>query len=311
MEQRETIYILGSGAIGFPLAAYLTHSNRRVIAVRTSRSDVPAGHVLITLHSGTETLRCAVETISLDQLTQIHGIIVIASKAHANAVIAKHLVAKAATGPICILQNGLGVETPFLHAGFNAIYRCVLYFTSQARAEDTFTVRPVTASPLGVIRGSPSELERCVATLSSPEFPFRSEPQIEREVWKKAIANAVFNSICPLLEVDNGIFLRDPAIQALARELVGECVSLTERLDLGLTADELMAQILRISQASDGQLISTLQDLRSGRTTEIDVLNLEMARIAAALEPPLKLPQIELLGKLIALKSAQTRGHSG
>ena len=40
-------------------------------------------------------------------------------------------------------------------------------------------------------------------------FPFRTEEQIERKVWKKAILNAVFNSICPLLGIDNGIFVCD------------------------------------------------------------------------------------------------------
>jgi 2-dehydropantoate 2-reductase len=62
-----------------------------------------------------------------------------------------------------------------------------------------------------------------------------------------------------------------------------------------------------ISKRSDGQLISTLQDIRSGRQTEIEFLNLEIARVAAALQPSLDLPSIELLGKMIAVKSLQNR----
>jgi 2-dehydropantoate 2-reductase len=126
---------------------------------------------------------------------------------------------------------------------------------------------------------------------------------IQREVWKKAIINAVFNSICPLLDVDNGVFVRDAAVAALAREIVNECLALTERLGLALDEDELIEQILRISRGSEGQLISTLQDIRSGRQTEIEFLNLEIARIGAALEPRLQLPRTELLGKMIVARS--------
>ncbi|MCB0195350.1 MAG: hypothetical protein KDJ65_25610 [Anaerolineae bacterium] len=47
----------------------------------------------------------------------------------------------------------------------------------------------------------------------------------------------------------------------LAAEVVRECVMLTDRLNLNLTEGELMAQIKLISERSDGQLISTLQDI--------------------------------------------------
>ena len=139
-------------------------------------------------------------------------------------------------------------------------------------------------------------------------FPFRSEANIQREIWKKAIVNSVFNSICPLLDIDNGVFVRDEETANLARQVVRECVTLTDRLNMGLSESELMEQIMRISKASDGQLISTLQDIRAGRQTEIAFLNLEIARVAASMQPKLGLPRIELLGKMILVKSLQRRG---
>lgn len=39
MIPEEKIYIVGSGVVGFPLAAYLTNTGRKVVAVRTSRND--------------------------------------------------------------------------------------------------------------------------------------------------------------------------------------------------------------------------------------------------------------------------------
>ncbi len=308
MKPKETIYILGSGAIGFPLAACLTNAGRNAVAVRTSRTDIPKSIVTIAMRNGERQIRTPIETVSLSELPSLHGTIVIASKAYANEAIARQLKDKSATGPVVILQNGIGVEKAFVDAGFRSVYRCVLYITSQAISEYEFAVRPVTASPIGVIRGDESRLEECVESLNTEGFPFRPEANIQREIWKKAIANAVFNSICPLLEVDNGIFARDEAVANLAREVVSECVVLTGRLGLGLSEAELMEQILRISRASDGQLISTFQDIRSGRQTEMDFLNLEMVRVAAAMHPALPLPRIELLGKMILAKSVQQRG---
>jgi 2-dehydropantoate 2-reductase len=307
MAREETIYILGSGAIGFPLAAYLADAGRPVVAVRTSRDDVSKGTITVTVQNEARRTSAPVETVSLSQLTDIQGTIVIAAKSHANTAIAQALRDKAASGPIVILQNGLGVEKPFLDAGFSSVYRCVLYVTAQPISEYDFTFRPVTASPIGVVSGSEAGLQKCVEALTSAGFPFRPEANIQRETWKKAIINSVFNSICPLLDVDNGIFVRDKTAESLAREVVRECVTLTDRLNLGLSESELMEQLLLISKRSDGQLISTLQDLRIGRQTEIEFLNLEIARVAASVQPSVELPRVELLGNLVLAKSLQQR----
>lgn len=311
MSTVETIYVLGAGAVGFPLAAALAHNGRRVVALRTSRDDVPGGTVTLTVQNGDQQFEAAVETVSLSKLSHLNGMLVIAAKAYANDALARALKARNATGPLVLLQNGVGVERAFLEAQFPAIYRGVLYVTSQALEANVFSMRPVTASPIGVIRGNPAELEACVTALTTETLPFRSEAHIEREVWKKAISNAAFNSICPLLEVDNGIFARDARVAELALGVIRECVAVTERLNLDLSEDELMEQVLLISRRSDGQLISTLQDLRSGRPTEITFLNLAIAEVGATLDPPLPLPQVTLLGKLIAAKSALHSARTG
>ncbi|MBV8102713.1 MAG: ketopantoate reductase family protein [Verrucomicrobia bacterium] len=306
MHNQETIYILGSGAVGFPLAAYLTNAGRTVVAVRTSRSDVPKSTINVTVQDGTNRVIAPIETISLSNLTSLDGTLVVTTKSYTNQAIALLLKQRKASGPLVIMQNGVGVERPFLDAGFGAVCRCVLYVTSQPTSEFQFSFRPITASPIGVIAGPEGELAKCVEQLHTDGFPFRAETNIQKEIWKKAIINSVFNSICPLLDVDNGVFVRDEATANLARQLVKECITLTDRLNIGLSESEVMQQIMRISTESK-QVISTLQDIRNGRQTEIDSLNLEIARLAASLQPPLYLPQTELLGKIILAKSVLHR----
>lgn len=306
MDPKETIYILGCGAIGLPLAVFLVNAGRNVIAVRTSR-DAPKRTLTVSVRNGTDRLNATLELIPLSELNRLDGIIVIAAKSYANNEIAQQLKNRNVAGPIVILQNGLGVEKPFREAGFFPIYRCILYATSQPALENEFTFSLIAPCPIGVVSGDESNLGRCVEELTTDEFPFHSEANIQREIWKKAIINSVFNSICPLLEVDNGIFARDEETANLAREIVRECVMLTDRLNMGLSESELMEQIMRISRGSS-QLISTLQDIRKGRQTEIESLNLEIARVAASMQPIVHLPRIELLGKMILAKSLQQRG---
>lgn len=299
----DPIYILGAGAIGLPLAAFLTDANRPAVAVRTTTNGVAPSRLAVTVENGGGRVRAAVETVSLSQLPRLDGTIVVAAKAFANRSIADALRDREAPGPIVILQNGIGVERPFVEAGLGPVYRCVLYVTSQPVGEHRFLVRPIAPCPIGPVHGDASRLEWCVELLTTKHLAFRTEADIRQEVWRKAIINSVFNSICPLLDADNGVFAREPVVQGLAREIVRECVQVAARVGIDLAEDELMEGILRISRKSDGQLISTLQDIRAGRPTEMESLNLEIVRIGSSLEPRPLLPRTDLLGRMVLVRS--------
>jgi len=236
-----------------------------------------------------------------------HAIAVITCKSYANEVIASALKARGFVGSIVILQNGVNVETPFLNAGFKEVHRCVLYVTSQTTGEHAVKFRPISSCGVGVIHGTEADRDDCVAALNQPglEFQFHAESNIQRLIWKKAILNAVFNSICPLLDVDNGIFMRDAGAAALAQEIVEECLTLTHKLGIlpELTLQEIMQQLMKISHGGNGVLISTLQDIRHGRQTEIESLNLAMVKIAAEFKPPLPLIETEMLGRMVLMKA--------
>lgn len=307
MKAFDRIYVLGAGAIGFPLAAFLASAGRTVLAVHTSQGHASGGSVMITVQSRGGRIAVPVETAPLSELSAVDGLIAVATKSFANEAIAQALRPRYVRGPIVLLQNGIGVEAPFLDAGFTNLYRAVLYATAEVVSENEFTFRSIAASPLGPVTrevsGEASDLARCVADLDTTAFPFRVAARIDEDVWRKVIINAAFNSICPLLEADNGIFARDDGAAELAREIVRECVAVAERLKLRLTIDEIMQQVLQISRGSDGQLISTLQDIRSGKPTEMEYLNLGIARVAASMQPEIHVPRTAFLGRMVMAKS--------
>lgn len=298
------IYIIGCGAIGFPLAAFLTRLGRTVVAVRSSVSIGKTQQCNITISQNESVAVTPVCVVDLDSLEMPHGIFVITAKSTANEVIAAKLREVNAIGPIVVMQNGLDVEAPFIEQGFEEIYRTVLYFTSETKGAFAYSVKPVKASMIGLVKGAENNLEQTLNQIQNPVLTLESTKDIGLYAWQKTIANVVFNSICPLLNQDNGIFFRDEKAMALGDELIHECLQVARADGIILQHETIRAQVLSISKASSGLLISTLQDLNKGRPTEINYINLAIARKAKIHGLSHMVPKTTMLGHLILLKEA-------
>ncbi len=304
MKGQMPIYILGSGAIGLALAVNLIHNNNEVILVKISRDDFSEEKKQISMETTSGQISTSsISMVSLSKIKRLNGTILITAKSHANELIASKLRDKKVNSPLVVMQNGLGVEKPFIDKGFAEIYRCILFVTSQTINEYYVRYRPIKPSPIGIIKGNKQNLQGIVNTLNCPNFPFYLENQIQEKIWQKVIINSVFNSICPLLNIDNGIFLRNKAVTHIAAEIIKETNVVAAAEGIILDEEEILQQILNISEISSGQLISTLQDLKNRRKTEIDFLNLEIARIARLHNHEAQIKRTELLGKLIRIKS--------
>jgi 2-dehydropantoate 2-reductase len=298
------IYIIGSGAIGKALAVFLRLSGRKVTVIRGSVKDGrrKTGAFRVQMPDGA-VHEADVEITTLDNLPVIDGIVVLANKSFGNQQLAVSLKGKTGDSPIVLLQNGLGVEQPFVDQGFLEIYRCVLFVTCQTVDDTTVRFRPVDICPIGIEQGSGDHLENIVQQLHTPEFRFKSEADIQPVIWKKAIVNCVFNSVCPLLEADNGIFHRNSQAFEIARRVIAECLTIAKAENILLEPAEVEESLLRISKSSDGQLISTLQDIRNNRRTEIDTLNFAIVRIAEKIGRSEAVLETKLLGELTKIKA--------
>lgn len=302
------IYIIGAGAIGRSLAVILQNQRKEVtlVKVRPQPLGLNKEVISLTLPDASE-MTADVTVAGIGDITDYTGIVLLTTKSYVNSAIAGLLKNKTGNSPLVILQNGLGVENVFLENSFPALYRCVLFATAQETGINTVRFKPVTSSPIGVCKGQREELEWIITQLNNPVFPFREEQELEKVIWKKTITNCVFNSICPLLETDNGIFHRNPAALTLATELIEECLSIARLKNISLTLSEITDSLLLISRQADGQLISTYQDIQNGRPTEIETLNLEIARQATALGMKAVVSRTRLLGEMIRLKSFISR----
>jgi 2-dehydropantoate 2-reductase len=305
---KDNIYIIGSGAIGKALAVCLKLDNKNVVLLRGSIDDKSTAieKIQISLDDRTE-LEALIEVSTLSNFPELDGIVVLTNKSYGNEKLAKALKGKTNNSPVVILQNGLGVEQVFVDNDFPEVYRCVLFVTSQVISVNKIRFKPVSVCPIGRLKGNEANLERVVDQLNSHGFRFSAELNIQAVIWKKAIINSVFNSICPLLDVDNGIFHREEEALKIAKRVIEECVAISKEKGIFLNSDEVAASLLLISKASDGQLISTLQDIKNRRETEIATLNFEIVRIAKGMNKGNLVMETELLGELTRLKSDISR----
>lgn len=300
--ENNKIHIIGSGAIGKALAVFLKLEGKETILVRGSIDHLKESKDVITVRDNKDRIfEERITTTTFSNLTELNGIVLITTKTFANAEIAKKLSNLKGDYSIVLLQNGLNIETPF--NTFKSVFRCVLFTTSQIIDNGEVRFKAVTASPVGSINNRNGNLEKLVSRIHTEHFAFRAEPNIEHFVWNKVIINCAFNSICPLLEVDNGIFYRNDDVASIARTVIKECVSLSRKVGLQLNEDEIEKSLLLISERADGQLISTYDDIRKKRRTEIESLNLEMARLAESIGVPEIVPFTKALGLTVLEKS--------
>lgn len=302
----QDLFIIGNGVIAKALAVALTINGRKVIILRGSIDDQSVHTENIEVETDGNILNAEITISSISNYESLNGIILLTNKSFGNAALAEKLKDKVKTSPIVFLQNGLHIENSFVEKGFTSLYRCVLLATSQLESKNRVRFKLVAPSPVGIIQGSDEVLQSIVNILNTSLFTFRSEDDIQTVIWKKVISNCVFNSICPLLEVDNGIFHRNEVALKIAKTVILECLTVAKQYGIELTMDEVLQNIIAISKMSDGQKISTYQDILNKRETEIDTLNFAVAK--AALTSGIEaVPVTALLGEMIKLKSDLSR----
>ncbi len=305
MLNHNTIYIIGAGAIGKALAVFLKLEGKNVILIRGSIDDKSNyfEKIKVELTNNNTEVEAKVRVSTISNFSTLNGIVVLTNKSHGNRHLAQALKNKINNSPIVILQNGLDVEQPFIDHSFTEIYRCVLFVTSQSISENKVKFKPISASLIGMIQGDLEPLKKIVELLGSKYFPFEVEENIQPMIWTKAIVNCVFNSICPLLETDNGIFHRNTHAISIAQRIINECLYIAKENGILLNSKDVIDKLILISKFSEGQLISTYQDILSKRKTEIESLNFAFVNRANELNKNNRVVETKLLGELLLLKS--------
>jgi 2-dehydropantoate 2-reductase len=95
---------------------------------------------------------------------------------------------------------------------------------------------------------------------------------ISNRVWQKLLINSVINPLTALLRVRNGELPGLPEGKLLMRSLYEEALQLANRLGIQLDLSSGWDQLLDVCERTKDNRSSMLQDMLSGRQTEIDAI---------------------------------------
>lgn len=140
------------------------------------------------------------------------------------------------------------------------------------------------------------------AVLSESGLDGRVVPDMKYEMWRKAIFNCVINPITAITgSLVNSIV--EPGLAPIKQLVIDECLAVA-KAD-GVTFDMDPLAMIDEKFANSATIASTLQDLRKGRTTEIDHLNGAVAALGASYGIPC--PVNEALTTIIKQLEAKAR----
>ncbi len=135
--------------------------------------------------------------------------------------------------------------------------------------------------------GEPGEIgESFISILEKSGLSPRWSYNIEGEIWRKLLINVAINPVCAIAGVRNGALLEINELweQAVETMKEAELVALELGVNLGQIDNEEYLKSVVISTSENR--VSMLQDLMSGRKTEIDVLCGEIVAIGEKLGIP-------------------------
>lgn len=124
---------------------------------------------------------------------------------------------------------------------------------------------------LGEPDGTRSERCRLIAeALVNSGLRCRVTPRIRQEIWVKTMGNVAFNPISALTGATMAQMVRDPEVNALARNIMGETEGVAKRLgvELPVSIDQRMAGAEKVGEHKT----SMLQDLEAGRPLELEAV---------------------------------------
>jgi len=285
------ITIVGAGAIGCLVAAHLVRAGHEVELIGRPES------VRAICERGLRIQGSSDATYSVEARTDLAPgrtpeAVILSVKTFDLAAAAERLGHGLAPLPLLLPQNGLGVEATAAAALSRGGWS----------SPDPWIVRAVNSVPATLVgpgevrEGGSGEIlladppaaggrSAAIALfrdlLRGAGLSVRTVPDLEREVWRKALVNAAINPVTALRGVPNGELIEGPA-RAEALTLLDEARGAAASAGYIFDPPSLVDDFDRVVRATASNRSSMLQDLERGRPTEIDSISGEILRVGRA-----------------------------
>lgn len=303
------VAIIGPGAVGCTLGAYLARAGRKVVflapdeaaAERLERSGVRVEGVRGAFQVPAPATCDAARVGPVD-------VAIVAVKAYDTAkALWQHAAVVGPTTVVATFQNGLGnveaiggvVGASRVLGGTTALGANVLEpgRVHHAGEGDTFV-----GEPAGGISG---RAEHVAQLLTEAGIPTRAVADVTARIWAKLAINAGINALTALLRVRNGVLAQHPETLTLLESAVREAAAVAQARGVPVEVELLVERAREVARRTAGNVSSMLADMLAGRRTEIAEINGAVA--VAARELGVAAPTNEALAVLVCAAEA-TRG---
>ena len=312
------ILVLGAGAIGSVFGGFLAKSGNHVVLYGRDRCITPINDQGLTIEGiwGPHHVTNIRGYSNLNKIARCEGItfdlVLLTVKSYDTENVLEHYVQTFDTSTIVVsLQNGLGnIEIIEKLLGRNQTIGGRVIFGAELIAPACVKVtvyadKVVLGSlPSGV---SLEKVQEICELFDASGIPTTFTEEIEKHIWGKVLYNAPLNPLSCLLEVNYGKLLENTESKGIMEDIIREIFLLLKKSsssvfwqDANEYRDHLFNQLI---PPTCEHFSSMLQDIRSGKKTEIDSLNGSVVSRAGTLG--MDLPVNRVLTALVKAKNSQ------
>jgi 2-dehydropantoate 2-reductase len=183
---------------------------------------------------------------------------------------------------VLTLQNGIGNDEAIVRALGKRV-QVVLGVTAHGAVSlGPNTIRRRSAGPtiIGLPDGQRTpELEAVASHFTDAGIATRTTRHIYEHVWQKLIVNVGINALTALTNLPNGDLFADAELAGLVRRLVSEAATVMRAEGVPAPPRDPVDFVRAVAEATKADRSSMLEDVSTGRRTEVDAINGAVVRL--------------------------------
>ncbi len=274
------ILIVGAGALGGMVGAYLTRAGEDVVLLEANQAR--ARHLiefgLLVSKVGEAEANFPVSVVTaIDGLAPFDLVFIAVKSYQTEAATRGILAATTASTRFLSMQNGFGnAETIAGLVGPARVLTGITYHSIQhsgpGRLQYRPGIKPIQIAPFaGAIT---PEIEAIGTVFRRAGLETNVVPNVDHVVWQKLLHNAVINPVSALTGLSCREMMGDEDLMAFMRDLCGEIVAVMRARGVPIVDEEdpfrpLIGSLTALAKNRP----SMWQDLARGQRTEVDAIN--------------------------------------
>jgi 2-dehydropantoate 2-reductase len=270
-----TITILGAGAIGSLLGAFLSTQHKVTLLCRAPHANAIQQNGL-KITGSTNRIYHPQATPTIKSLPDTIDLAIITVKAyHTQQLIkkAKPILQKA--HHILTLQNGLGnIETIAKTIPSQKILAGITTHGALFEKPGTIKHTGIGRTKIGPVCPSAKKTtQQITQILTKAGLPTTIAEDIRKEIWKKVIINSAINPLTTIFQCTNGYLLENPILEHILTTIIIESTEIANTQNYHLHHKEMITQTIKVIHETTHNYSSMLQSIQQNQQTEIDYIN--------------------------------------